>query len=421
MQGNPNNTTFSSQSSDPEQVTHRSPWRIAAYRRVWLSTVIISLAFMCERIAFGWLVLLETDSVFLTAASFAVQKVPTTIFAPIAGDISDRMSRSKVLATTALVKAVIVISLAMLLSGNHHQLWMIFTMVALSGIGQTFITPSTQGLITDIVPKHMAMKAVALQSTGARGVGALGSLFGGLAIASFGVPMALYAVGCVFLIGALAMATMPQYGKVQLPSKKINLKIVPEATSGLISLMRLPVVRTLLIIALTVEIFAFAYHAVMPSMARYVLNIDADGLGTLTLMAGIGAVIGVATLTAIGYYSRLGMLLIGVTITFGLMLIAFASSGILPLSLFLIMGVGAMAAVFDALQWTLLQQHVPETMRGRAIGGWVFIISFGWIGQLTIGAVAELVGVQWALGGAGGLVVMTGILAYIFSQRLRTA
>ena len=421
MQDNPKITTFTPQASETERVLHRSPWRIAAYRRVWSSTVTISLAMQCERIAFGWLVLLETDSVFLTAASFAVQKAPTTLIAPIAGDISDRKSRSKILAITALVKTLILISLASLISGSHHQLWMIFILVALSGICQTFITPCTQGLITDIVPKHMAMKAVALQSTGARGVGALGSLFGGLAIASFGVPSALYVGGCVFLISALAMATMPQYGTNQLTSKKINLKIVSEAATGLITLVGLPVVRTLLVIALIVEIFAFAYHAVMPSMAKYVLNVDADGLGTLTLMAGIGAVIGVAVLTAIGYYSRKGILLIGVTITFGMMLAAFASSRILPLSLILIMGVGAMAAAFDALQWTLLQQHVQETMRGRAIGGWVFVISFGWIGQLALGGMAQFIGVQWALGGAGGLVIITGIVAYVFSAKLRTA
>ena len=407
--------------SETETTALGTPWRIALYRRVWFGTVILALAVQFERLAIGWLVLIETDSVFLTAAAFAIQKAPASLVAPIAGDITDRVSRSRILAVTAFCRAMVAISLAALTSGGTHHLWMVFALVALSGIGQTFSIPATQGLITDIVPRRMAMRAVALQSTGARGVGALGSLLGGLAISAFGVPSALITGALVFLLGSCAMATMPKFGPARTASGAIKPGIVKDAATGLVSLMRLPTVRTLLSIAFVVEMFAFAYHAIMPSVARDVLNVAADGLGTLTLMAGIGAVIGVATLATVGETSRKGLLLIGITITFGFMLTTFASSSVLPLSLVLVMGVGAMAAVFDALQWTLLQQCVPDTMRGLVIGGWMFVISFGWIGHLAMGAVAQAVGVQWALGGAGCLVILTGALAYAFSPRLRDA
>ena len=398
-----------------------TPWRIAPYRHVWFGTVIMALAVQFERLAVGWLVLIKTDSVFLTAAAFAIQKAPASIVAPIAGDITDRMSRSRILAVSAFCRAMVAISLAALTSGGTHHLWMVFALVALSGIGQTFSIPATQGLITDIVPRRMAMRAVALQSTGARGVGALGSLFGGLAITAFGVPSALITGAVVFLFGSSIMATMPKFGPARTVSGAIKPGIIKDSVVGLVSLMRLPTVRTLLLIAFVVEMFAFSYHAIMPSMARDVLNVSADGLGTLTLMAGFGAVIGVAALATVGETSRKGLLLIGITIIFGVMLTAFATSVVLPLSMVLVMGVGAMAAVFDALQWTLLQQYVPDTMRGLVIGGWMFVISFGWIGHLTMGAVAQAVGVQWTLGSAGCLVILTGALAYAFSPRLRDA
>jgi hypothetical protein len=51
----------------------------------------------------------------------------------------------------------------------------------------------------------------------------------------------------------------------------------------------------------------------------------------------------------------------------------------------------------------------------------MFVISFGWIGQLAMGAIAQAIGVQWALGGAGGLVILTGFIAYVFCSRLRAA
>ena len=404
-----------------DSLTHVSPWRIDAYRRLWLSTVIISLAVQAERLVFGWLVLIETDSVFLTAATFAIQKAPISLVAPIAGAICDRIPRKRILILTAVFRALIMILMALLTFGGLEQLWLFFVLVALSGIGPTFEVPATQGLITDIVDPQMSMRAVALQSTGSRAVGALGSLVGGLAIASFGVTAALAFAGIVFLIGAGLVTTLPTSKTSQIVSDKIDLGIVLEAVKGLNLLLRLPIVRTILLMAFIVEMFAFAYNAVLPSVARDVLKVEADGLGTLSLMTGLGGVIGVAILATIGQFSRKGPLLIGVTTAYGAILIAFALSELFPLSLILVMGIGSMAAMFDALQWTLLQQHVPDEMRGRAIGSWMFAIGFGWIGQLMLGAVAEATTVQWALSGTGLLVVLTGFVVFVRSPNLRLA
>ena len=68
---------------------------------------------------------------------------------------------------------------------------------------------------------------------------------------------------------------------------------------------------------------------------------------------------------------------------------------------------------------TLLQQHVPNDARGQAIGGWVFAINFAWIGQMTLGYIAEYFGVEFALAGAGGLVVVTGLAIFFLSSKLR--
>ena len=80
-----------------------------------------------------------------------------------------------------------------------------------------------------------------------------------------------------------------------------------------------------------------------------------------------------------------------------------------------------MAAMFDAMEWTLLQANVPDNMRGRVIGGWVFAIGFGWIGHMAMGAVGEAVGVRWAIGGAGLVVIVASLAAVAFAPILRRA
>ena len=190
---------------------------------------------------------------------------------------------------------------------------------------------------------------------------------------------------------------------------------------GLRVMFSVPLVRTVLALAVLVEMFGFAYHSVLPAVARDVLEVGEVGLGILSMMAGLGSLAGVIALTAIGSVRRKGPLLIGITLGYGAFLLSFASSGVFPLSLVLIMGVGAMAAAFDAMQWILLQQHVPDNMRGRAIGGWVFAIGFGWVGYLALGGAAETFGVQWALAATGALVVLTGLAVAAMAPKLRSA
>ncbi len=396
-------------------------FRYPAFRRVWVSGVLIALAMWAERLAVGWLILTETESVFLTAASFAARQAPGLIAAPIAGAISDRMPRNRLLGIAAAYRALLLALLATFALSGLEPLWIAFVLIALAGVGHSFETPSTQALVTDTVPRRSAMNAVALQSVGARGVGALGGLIGGVVIATYGIPAAMFAGAIVSLIGGLVVATMRPVVSRTPPAGPRDTSVMRDVVDGLRVMFSVPLVRTLLALAVLVEMFGFAYHSVLPAVARDVLQVAEVGLGMLSTMAGFGSLAGVLALTAVGNIRRKGLLLVGITLGYGAFLLSFASSGVFALSLVLITGVGAMAAAFDAMQWILLQQYVPDEMRGRAIGGWVFAIGFGWVGYLALGGAAETFGVQWALAATGAMVALTGLVAAAVAPKLRSA
>ena len=387
------------------------------FRRIWLASVLCSLGKWGERLATGWVVLHETDDVFLAAATFAVRQAPQLIFAPIGGAIADRFPRGKIVLLVGIYKALILTSLAIIAANGLEPLWLVFLILGFSGVGQSFELPAVQGMVTSSVPKAFRMNAVAVQSTGMRAVGALGALAAGFAISSLGVPVTFLASGSTFVLGG-ALALFANRG-LQTRSTAKTESVVRDVFDGLKLMSTLPIVRMILITAVLVEIFGFAYGAVMPAVAKNALNVDSEGLGTLTMMAGVGSVIGSIFLMALGNFRRKGLLLIGIAIAYGTFLATFSAPGSYAAALVLIMGVGASAAAFDAMQWTLLQLNVPDEMRGRAVGAWVFAIGFGWIGHLGMGAVGEAVGVQTALGGAGIIVVITGIAVYLFSPSLR--
>ena len=365
------------------------------------------------RLAIGWVVLDKTDSVFLAAATFAVRQAPQMVAAPFGGAVADRFSSGRILQIYGIFRFVVLGLMALVAASDLEPLWAIYVLLIFAGIGGSFELPAMQRLVTGSVPRKLRMNAVAVQSTGTRLIGAFGALASGFAIDSLGVPGVLFVVG-----GAFAMFASQG---IDVRAQHRAGSVFRDVADGLKMMWRLPIVRTVLVAAVAVEIFGFAFGSVMPSIARDALGVDVKGLGTLSLMLGIGSVFGTVFLAMLGNFSRKGLLLIYIALFYGIFISTFSASGSFTIALVLIIGVGASAAAFDAMQWTLLQLNVPDNMRGRAIGGWSFAIGFGWVGHLGLGALSESVGVQWALAGAGAVVVATGLLALAFARGLRRA
>lgn len=371
-----------------------------------------------ERLVVGWYVHQQTGSVFLTAATFAVRSAPSVLFGPIGGAVSDRFDRRLVLITTVSAKAGIYVALAAWTLLGDGSIWPVFALVSLAGATSTFETPSSQALITDIVDRQDAMNAISLNSFGMRAVGVLGAMIGG-GMLEVVRPGWVFLTAAGFLAVAVVTFLSLRTGIARVRSKEGS--ILANTIDGIRTMIGIPVVAILLAVALIVEILGFAYQSVMPVVADDVLAVGPAGLGALTLMAGVGSVTGVALLSTLGDYRRKGLLVVFVITGFGGFLITLSASTVFPLSLAIIAGVGAMAAMFDALQWTVLQANVPGEMRGRAIGGWIFAIGFGWVGHLAMGGIGQALGVQWALAASGLALVALGVILLSFARRLRRA
>ena len=299
--------------------------------------------------------------------------------------------------------------------------WPIFVLVAIEGVVNSFDMPAKQGLITDIVPREARMNAISVHSVGTRAVAAVGALASGIIAEFVGIPAALLAAAGSVLVGGVIVLFVPTMRNTVRQTGASVKRIFKDAIIGIRSMMRIPTVSTLLWLAIVVEIFGFAYDSVMPAMARDELHVTESGLGTLRFAAGLGAVAGAIALSFLGDFTRKGPLLLGIALGYGLGLVGVATSPNLIMALVLVMMVGAAASMFDAMEWTMLQANVPNRLRGRVIGGWVFAIGFGWVGHLAMGAVGEAFGVRWAIGGAGLVVVATSLIALAISPVLRRA
>jgi MFS family permease len=379
-----------------------------------------------QRLTISWFVLDQTGSVFLTAVSFAVRSAPNLIFGPFGGAIADRYSRRKILMITAGLKVSVAAGMLFLVTQSDALIWVVMALIGLAGITAAFELPASQALAVDVVGRRNAANGVAMLSVATRAVGAIGALTGGLLIESVGPGIVFVIAGVAFAIGGFAVSRVvvvqPGMG-LQRTAHGLRAVggFIGSTFGGIKILLGIPIVATLLTFAMVVEILGFTFQTLMPSLAEDVLGVGATGLGALTAMAAIGGLVGSVLITALSDFSRKGLLAIAIIFIYGIGLISLGISEIFPVSLLIVTVVGIMASSFDALQWTLLMANVPDDMRGRAMGGWIFAIGFGWAGSLELGLIAEVYSVGWALSVNGTGLLILGAVALMFAGRLRRA
>ena len=393
-----------------------------AYRTLWLGSNFIGLGTWAEMLVVGWLVLVWTDSVLLSAATFGIRSAPAIIAAPIGGAVADRFPRNRLLPVTAFIKGAAVLLMALVAASWTSSPWPIFVLVAVGGVVNSFEMPARQGLITDVVPPETRMNAISLHSVGFRAVSAGGAFASGLIAEFVGIPEALLVAGVSILIGGAIVLFIPGPGRAVGRARTPLASIFRDAAVGILSMARMPTVSTLLSMAIVVEIFGFAYLSVLAALARDELMGHRVGAGYIEARHGEWARLAArwcCPCWAIsGARARCCSAPRWVTDSacLGLRSVPVYLRRLLLLPLW-----ARCRRCSTRLEWTLLQVNVPDGMRGRVIGGWVFATGFGWLGHLAMGAVGEAIGVRWAIGGAGVVVAVTSLVALALSPTLRRA
>ena len=391
--------------------------RIPAYRRLFLAAVAFSLGQWMERTAIGWIVLELTGSVFLTAAAWAVRSLPNLFLGGIAGTVTDRHRRNRVLATIALVRAAIVTTIGLVLLGNVGDVYlMLIVLIVLSGITMTFQLCALQPLAVEAAGIGQIARAVSVISFGQRIVAALGAL-------SSGYLLANVSAGATMLVAAVPLA-VSALGFVAVPARAVpetSTRFGTDMLDGLRAVFQVRIVTLLLGLMLVAEILGFSFNSLLPAVAEQLLQIGPLEFGALASSAQVGSVVGTGLLAAVSHRVRQGPFLLGAVMAFGGLIIALSQATVLWVSLVIVAGIGGAAGCIDALEWMLLQASVDARMRGRVLGAWNMAIGWGWIGPIVLGALAERFGVGSALLLSGGLLAAIGLAVSVASPKLRRA
>ena len=183
--------------------------RYRAFRDVWLASLASNAGSWLQIVASGWLILQLTDSPAAVGLLALVTRAPAILLSTVAGQLADRFDRRAVGIWTFLLQAVAAGALALITWASGPEVWSIYVLTFLVGVGFALGLPAMLALIPALVPAPRLSQAVSLNAAGINVARLAGPAIGGATLALFGAT-ACFALNAVsFLALVLVLLRIP--------------------------------------------------------------------------------------------------------------------------------------------------------------------------------------------------------------------
>jgi len=395
--------------------------RYRNFRLYWSGQIISLIGTWMQIVAQSWLVYRLTDSPFMLGLVNVVGLLPVVPLSLLAGVISDRFPRRALILVTEIILMLQAVALAVLTWLGLIEVWHIVALSFVLGAASAMEQPARLAFVVDTVGKEDLSNAVALNSSVYNAARIVGPAIAGVLVGWIGEAGCFLINGLSFLAVIVALLAMHLPRQVRIRER---LRVVGSLTNGLRYTWDNRAIRSMLVIVALSSFLILPYIALMPAFAD-VLELGPEKYGFLMTGVGIGAIGGALFVAGIQSGNR-GRWLTWSNIMGPLFLVLFCLVPSLPLilsrwlpeiqiplfpvSLVLIVFVGASNAVRQTLANSLIQITTAEEYHGRVMS--VFNLLFNGMsrmGALVLGGVAEFSGAPWAVGGAAAASVLVGV------------
>jgi MFS family permease len=385
------------------------------YRLYFYGQLASTCGTWAQTVALAWLVLKITGSGTRVGLVISVQFLPVIFLGAWAGVIADRFDNRKAVIGVQLLLGLQAAALATVVLTGVTQMWMIYGLALLQGVGVALDAPTRQSLVSQLVPTEELSNALSLNAGLLQLARVLGPVIAGVLIDSVGI-------GLCFTFNAVS------YGVIIVLVRLMDTRdFVPrerlarsrgQAMQGVRYALSRPELRDLLAVAVVVGVFASNFTVVLPLLAKYVFHGDAGTYSALAAIQGVGAVIGALALASRRRPTKL--FVVTSVLWFGVSLALAAPAPSLALEFFAV-GVTGIASVATGVSINAsLQLGCRPEMRGRIIALY-FLLTYGSnvVGAPLMGLIAQTWSARWSLaGGALPTLAVAAVLAIRWRRSL---
>jgi predicted MFS family arabinose efflux permease len=385
-----------------------SPFRHSTFAVLWIATVVANIGIWMQNAAAGWLMTSLDPDPFVVALVQVANALPMFLFALAGGALADIVDRRRLLIVIQATVAALVAGFGLMVWSGHVTPAALLAFAFLAGIAAALIAPAWLSIIPQLVPRPYLQPAVALNGVGINVSRAVGPALAGLIIVAWGMaaPFWLNAVSTLGVIAALIWWRPPaDAAPRRLPAESFGRAI----RAGLRHARHNPHLRATLIRTVGYTVFASAFWALLPLLARNQVAGGPRLYGLLLGAIGAGAVAAAFMLPHLQRRFGADMPAVAGTVGTALAMVALglARQSAVALAASFMAGVSWMA-VLMAVNLSA-QVGLPGWVRGRGLALFSTVL-FGGLtfGSALWGEVATLTSLPTAhfLAAAGALIAI---------------
>jgi MFS family permease len=356
------------------------------------------------------------SAVDLGLVSFTLA-IPMFCLSPFGGVIADRLDRRQLIIWGQAALICAELPIAMLYFTSNLELWHLLCNAVILGCIYPLIMPAQQALVVDVTGKQGLQNVMALMNGGRSASRILGPTLAGILVAVIGlggaytIGVMLYGVALLCLFGVSRRAILRDLH---------NVSALEDLVEGFRYVRDNRLVMVMIVFGILPMFLAMPFQSLLVVFTESVWDVGASGLGLLSAVSGIGALLGslyVARFNSDG--KQLRVMLISV-LGFGFFLFLFAVSPWFLMAIPMVLIAGIFASVFGTVNQSATQMLIPDAMRGRISSFMMMTFSVTPMGTMPMSIVTENYGAPVAVSIASVAVIIIALVFYFASRTLRT-
>lgn len=363
------------------------------FRLLWVGDLVSEAGSQIALVAVFVQVFALTHSAAAVGAVGLVQLVPLAAAALLGGPVIDTMDRRRLLLVAQWGQAV---GAAILLAGalaGRPPVALVYLGAAVVAGFSGFSMSARASTTPNLVPSDQLAAALSLNQVMWNTTLIVGPAIGGVLIDQVGLSWAygvdLVSFGATIAACLLMSPQPPDVGERDATSHLLT-RAWRQVTEGFRFLSGKRVLQASFYVDLVAMIFGMP-RALFPVLAVTSFGGGSETVGLLFSAAAVGAVLGALTGGWVGHVSRQGLAVLWAVALWGLGIIGFGlAGGRLWLALACLAGAGGADVISAVFRGTILQQNVPDDLRGRMSGVHTLVVVGGpRVGDFEAGVVAS--------------------------------
>jgi MFS family permease len=365
---------------NPDVTSPRAPFRHPVFTVLWTATLVSNIGGWMYNAATGWLMMsLDTDPLVVSLVQVATS-LPLFLLALPAGALADIVDKRRLLIVIEIATTLVSAIFAVLVGMGRVTPATLLIFMFLVGVLGALSSPAYQAIVPQLVPRQELTPAVAANSVGVNISRAIGPALGGALIGLFGivVPFWIDAVSNLGVIGALLWWRTSRSSANRLPAERF----MSSMRTGVRYAHHNLHLRATLIRAVAFFLFASAYWALLPLVARTQIAGGPQLYGVLLGTIGAGALIGAVLLPRLKANLSTDRIVMAGTLG--------TAAALLLFGLARIPGVALAASALAGASWICVlanlnvsaQMALPDWVRGRGLA--LYVTAF--FGAMTLGS-----------------------------------